>query len=224
MMFPGVAGMMLAGFPIFANLWREHLEKLEEMAQEIILKKGAMLFTPGDPTQGFYVVHEGAVRVYRLSPQGKEVTQEIAGRGSAFALASPFSDTYHCFAAALKDSRLYLIRKKDFGDLVTGDIKFAAEWIRLLSLLVIRLRERLTDLTLKSPKARIAGYILLTAEMQDSRSITLPVPRKELAALLGMTHETFYRTAKELANQGLVRFTRQTIDILDQELLSEIME
>ena len=41
---------------------------------------------------------------------------------------------------------------------------------------------------------------------------------------MGMTHETFYRTAKELANQGLVRFTRQTIDILDQELLSEIME
>ncbi len=216
--------MMLAGFPIFANLWREHLEKLEEIAQEIFLKKGAMLFAPGDPTQGFYVVQEGAVRVYRISPQGKEITQEIAGRGSGFALASLYSDTYHCFAEVLKDSRLYLIRKKEFLDLIMGDIKFAGEWIRLLSLLVIRLRERLTNLTLKSPKARIAGYILLIAEMQDSRSVALPVPRKELANFLGMTHETFYRIAKELTNDGLVRFTGQNIEILNQELLSEIME
>jgi len=215
---------MLAGFPIFYNLWREHLEKLEKIAQEIFLKKGATLFAPGDPTQGFYVVQDGAVRIYRISPQGKEITQEIAGRGSPFALASPFTDTYHCFAAALKDSRLYLIRKKEFLNLLTGDIKFAAEWIRLLSLFVIRLRERLTDLTLRSPRVRIANYLLLLAEMQDSRSIALPVPRKELANFLGMTHETFYRTAKELTNEGLVRFSGQSADILERDRLAELME
>ena len=215
---------MLEGFPLLASLSQEQREKLEVMAQEICLKKGTMLFAPGDQTQGLYMVREGAVRVYRLSPQGKEITQEIAGRGSAFALASLYSDTYHCFAAALKDSRLFLIKKKEFMGLVTTDIKFAGEWIRMLSLLVIRLRQRLSDLTLKAPKARIASYLLLLAEMQDSRSITLPVPRKELATLLGMAHETFYRTANELANEGLVRFTGQTAEILEQEMLSEIME
>jgi len=220
---PGMTGI-LEGFPLFANLAREQREKLEEMAQEICLKKGAMLFAPGDQTQGLYMVREGAVRVYRLSPQGKEITQEIAGCGSAFALASLYSDTYHCFAAALKDSQLYLIKKKEFMDLVTTDIKFAGEWIRMLSLLVIRLRQRLSDLTLKAPKGRIASYLLLLADMQDSRSITLPVPRKELATLLGMTHETFYRTAKELANEGLVRFTGQTAEILNQDLLAKIVE
>jgi CRP-like cAMP-binding protein len=215
---------MLAGLPIFANLAPEHLKALEEITQEVSLKKGAMLFTPGDLSRGFYVVRDGAVRVYGMSPQGREITQEIADQGSAFALASPFSGSYHCFAEALKDSRLYLIKKKEFLDLVTGDIKFAAEWIRMLSLLVIHLRRRLVDLTLKPPKARIANYILLLAEMQNSRCIALPVPRKELATFLGMTHETFYRTAKELANDGLVRFTGQKIDILDQDLLAEMTE
>jgi len=103
-------------------------------------------------------------------------------------------------------------------------MKFAAEWIRLLSLLVIQLRSRLSDLTLKSPKARIASYILLLAEMQDSRSITFPVPRKELATFLGMTHETFYRSTRELVKEGMVRFAGQTIEILDQDLLAEIIE
>ena len=217
----GAAGILEA---IFARLSPEHLEKLKKMAAEILLKKGARLFAPGDPSRGFYVVLEGSVRVYGMSPQGKEITQEIAGRGSAFAIASVFSETYHCFAEALKDSRLYLIKKTEFLELVTGDKSFAVEWMRLLSSMVIHLRRRLVDLTLKTPKARIASYLLFLAELQNSRALVLPVPRKELATFLGMTHETFYRAAKELASEGLVRFTGQKVDILDEGLLTEMTE
>jgi CRP-like cAMP-binding protein len=215
---------MLAGLQIFANLSREHLKKLEEITQEISLAKGWELFAPGDPSRGFYVVREGSIRVYGMSPQGKEITQEIAGSADAFAVASVFSDTYHCFAEALKDSQLYLIRKQEFLDLVTVDREFAVAWMRMLSLMVINLRRRLVDLTLKSPKARIAGYLLFLTEMQGSRSVALPVPRKELATFLGMTHETFYRTAKELEQENLVHFSGQTVEILTRERLVEIME
>lgn len=209
---------------IFPHISPEQRGKLEELAQEVFLKKGEQLFGPGDQSRGFYAVLEGVIRVYGMSSQGKEITQEIAGEQSAFALASPFSGTYQCFAEALKDSRLYLIKKKEFLDLVTGDPGFAVEWMRLLSQMVIHLRRRLVDLALKDPKARIAGYLVLLAEMQNSRSIVLPVPRKELATFLGMTHETFYRATKELVNRGLVRFTGQNLEILDLDLLLEIME
>jgi CRP-like cAMP-binding protein len=215
---------MLTEIPIFANLSPEHLQALEAITQEIILAKGAQIFAPGEPSRGFYVVKDGAVRVYGMSPQGKEITQEIADPGSAFALASPFAGNYHCYAEALKDSRLYLIKRQGFLDLVTGDKRFAVEWMRMLSLMVVTLRRRLVDLTLTPPKARIISYLLLLAEMQNSRSVALPVPRKDLANFLGMTHETFYRTAKELANDGLVRFTGQSVDILDFDRLAELTE
>jgi CRP-like cAMP-binding protein len=215
---------MLADSPIFANLCPEHLRALEEITQEIYLAKGRLLFAPGYPSRGSYVVREGAVRVYGRSPQGKEITQEIAGPGDAFALASPFAGTYHCFAEALKNSRLYLIKRQEFLNLVTADKAFALEWMRMLSLMVINLRRRLVDLTITPPKARIASYLLFLAELQNSRCVALPVPRKELANFLGMTHETFYRTAKELTNDGLVRFTGQSVDILDRNRLAEITE
>jgi CRP-like cAMP-binding protein len=215
---------MLSGLQIFANLSHGHLEKLEEITQEISLAKGAQLFRPGDLSRGFYVVRDGIIRVYGMSPQGKEITQEIAGRTDAFAVASIFSDTYHCFAEALKDSHVFLIKKKEFLDLVTTDKEFAVAWMRMLSLMVISLRRRLVDLTLKSPKARIAGYLLLLSDMQGSRSVALTVPRKELATFLGMTHETFYRTAKELEHANLVHFSGQIVEILAQERLVEIIE
>ncbi len=209
---------------VFTDLSPEQRGKLEDMAQEVFLKKGEQLFGPGDRSRGFYVVLEGIIRVYGMSSQGKEITQEIAAEQSAFALASPFSTTYQCFAEALKDSRLYLIKKKEFLDLVTGDPDFAVEWMRLLSHMLIHLRRRLVDLALKDPKARIAGYLLLLAEMQGSRCVALPVPRKELATFLGMTHETFYRTAKELEHENLVHFSGQTVEILAQDRLAEIIE
>ncbi len=91
-------------------------------------------------------------------------------------------------------------------------------------MMVIHLCRRLVDLILKNPKARIASYLLLLAELQNSPSLALPVPRKDLATLLGMTHETFYRSAKELENEGLIRFTGQKVDLLARDLLAEKTE
>ena len=52
---------------------------------EIHAEKGAILFSPGDATRGFYAVLDGTIRVYRVSPKGKEITLEIVGAGSTFA-------------------------------------------------------------------------------------------------------------------------------------------
>jgi CRP-like cAMP-binding protein len=108
--------------------------------------------------------------------------------------------------------------------MIHKDTRFAAEWIRVLSLEVMYLHERLGELSLKSPKARIASYILLLCEMENADSATLPLHRKSIATLLGMTHETFYRTAKELADEAMVRFDGQRIEIVNRSGLEELME
>ncbi|MBI5594070.1 MAG: Crp/Fnr family transcriptional regulator [Deltaproteobacteria bacterium] len=214
---------MLEKFPLFFDLPGEHLARLESISREISVKKGSVFFSPGDATQGFFALLDGAVRLYRVSPKGKEITLEIAGAGSTFAEASLFSDVYHCCAEALKDSTVHLIRKDAFLELIQRDLRFAAAWIHILSLEVIHHRQRIEELSLKSPRARIVSYILLLAEMQNSASVTLPVHRKSIATLLGMTHETFYRTAKELENEGLVRFDGQKIEIVNRHLLEELV-
>jgi CRP/FNR family transcriptional regulator len=215
---------MLEQLPIFASLPEEHLRRLEAISRQIFTEKGSILFSPGDVTQGFYAVLDGAVRVYRVSLKGKEISLEIVGAGSVLAGASLFSDIYHCYAEALKESTVCLVRKEPFLQMIQTDIRFAAEWIRVLSLEVMHLHQRLGELTLKSPKARIASYILLLCEMENADSATLPVHRKSIATLLGMTHETFYRTAKELEDEGMVRFDGQRIEIVNRPGLEELME
>ncbi len=215
---------MLKQFPLFAGLPKEHLTQLEGISRQVLVKKGSILFAPGDATQGFYAVHNGVVRIYRVSSRGKEITLEIAGARSTFAEASLFSDIYHCYAEALKESTLCLIQKDAFLEMIQKDIQFAATWIRILSLEIIHLRQRIEELSLKSPRARIVSYILLLSEIQNTPSVKLPVHRKSIATLLGMTHETFYRTAKSLENEELVRFDGQRVEIVNRLLLEEVIE
>ncbi len=215
---------MLEKLGMFAGLPKKHLARMEEVAREITVGKGAILFSAGDRTEGFYAVVDGSVRVYRVSAGGREVTLEIAGPGSTFAEASLYSDVYHCHGVALKDSKVYLIRKDAFLRMVQGNVEFAAAWIKVLSMEVIRLRRRIEELSIKSPKARIAGYLLLLAELQNGDSITLPAHRKSIATLLGMTHETFYRSAKELENEDIVRFERQRADIRNRLQLEKLVD
>ncbi len=214
---------MLEKFPLFSNLPGEHVTRLEAISKEISVKKGTLLFSPGDATRGFFAVLAGAVRLYRVSPKGKEISIEIAGEGRTLAEASLFSDVYHCYAEALKDSTVCLIRKAAFLELIQKDSQFTAAWLRVLSFKVIHLHQQIEELSLKTPRARIVSYILLLAEMQNRASVTLPVHRKSIATLLGMTHETFYRAAKELENEGLVRFDGQKIEIMNRSLLEELI-
>ena len=215
---------MLEKFPIFDNLSKEHLAQVEAMARQIFVKKGSILFAPGDASQGFYAVLRGAVRVYRVSPQGKEITLDIASAKSTFAEASLFSDIYHCYAEALRDSTVCLVRKDAFLEMIHREVQFATAWIHILSLEVIHLRERIEELSLKSPRARIASYVVLLSDVQNAATVTLPVHRKSIATLLGMTHETFYRTAKELENEGMVRFDGQRVEVVNRPLLEELMD
>jgi len=215
---------MLKQFPLFAGLAEEHLIRLEGISRPIRVQKGSIIFGPGDPTQGFYAVQDGAVRIYRVSSGGKEITLEIAETRSTFAEASLFSDVYHCYAEALKDSTVYLVQKDAFFEIIQKDSRFAATWIHILSLEIIHLRQRIEELALKSPRARIVSYFLLLSEIQNTSCVKLPVHRKTIATLLGMTHETFYRTANSLENEGLVRFYGQRVEIVNRFLLEEVIE
>ncbi|MCI0469871.1 MAG: helix-turn-helix domain-containing protein, partial [Nitrospirae bacterium] len=86
------------------------------------------------------------------------------------------------------------------------------------------LHQRIEELSLKSPRAKIASYIALLAETQDSSFITLPAYQRSIATFLNMTQETFYRTIKKLEDDGIMRVNGQQIEIINNFLLKEFIE
>ncbi len=61
----------------FARLTEAQLERVARLAVRIRLKDGESLFEQGDPAERFYLVTGGQIKLFRLSPAGKEKVIEV---------------------------------------------------------------------------------------------------------------------------------------------------
>ncbi len=101
--------------PLFSGLDEAGLDKVKGITTLHFYKKGSILFSQGDGAHGFYLVTEGKIKIYRLSPNGQEYVMRLVGPGETIAEAAVFSGkTYPASAEALEDSRLYYLNKSDF--------------------------------------------------------------------------------------------------------------
>ena len=62
----------LQKIPLFEGLPDTQLLDLASIAVEKSYKKGSTIFSEGDVGNGFYVVKEGRVKIFKISSEGKE--------------------------------------------------------------------------------------------------------------------------------------------------------
>jgi len=76
---------------LFKGLPDEHILELLKIAQEKEFVKNEMIFFEGDNGDGFYINVEGMVKVFKLSPEGKEQILHIFGPGEPYGEVPVFS-------------------------------------------------------------------------------------------------------------------------------------
>ena len=102
--------------PMFSGITDDDLKFLAGVIRQRHCEKGELLFSEGDVAAGFYVLAEGRVKVYKLSPDGKERILHIVQPGTSFAEAAIFGDGhYPAYAEPLQTSRLLFSRNGSFS-------------------------------------------------------------------------------------------------------------
>jgi CRP/FNR family transcriptional regulator, dissimilatory nitrate respiration regulator len=72
---------VLSYSPLFKGLSVEYRQRLTEIGTEQRVEKGEILFFEGDECDGFYLVIEGQIKIYKLSADGKEKILHFFGVG-----------------------------------------------------------------------------------------------------------------------------------------------
>ena len=70
--------------PLFGGLPENQLEEIKQIALDRSYSKGETIFLEGDDGNGFYVVVEGRIKIYKVSSEGKEQILHIFGAGEPF--------------------------------------------------------------------------------------------------------------------------------------------
>jgi CRP/FNR family transcriptional regulator, dissimilatory nitrate respiration regulator len=214
--------------PLFAGLEPEDIKKIRSIALPKRVRKREILFTDGEEARGFYVVLSGKMKIYKVSPEGKEQILHIVSAPDAFAEAALFLEgTYPAFAEALSDSQLLFFPKRSFVQLIEKNPRLSINMIVTLSHYLRRFAMLVEELSLREVSSRIAKYLLdlsvrSSKEGRGPREVELDLSKTQLALRLGTISETLSRTLAKLKAKGLIGVRGNKIQILDREALGEV--
>ncbi|MCO6438738.1 MAG: Crp/Fnr family transcriptional regulator [Phycisphaerae bacterium] len=208
---------------LFGGLKPASLEKVAGIARAVRHRRGTVVFREGDECPGIYVVAEGAVRIYKIAPNGKEHVLHFARPGSTFAEVAAIGG-FPCpaYAEAVEDSASVLVPQVGFRQIMLDDHAFCIEMMTGMSLWVHRLVGLLEDLVLRDATARVAHYLLQTDKPEAGSRFTLPMRKRDLASHLNLTSETLSRTLRRLLDCGLIDLREQDVEILNNTALEAV--
>jgi len=215
---------LLKHSPLFANLADADLDALMELSRIREHPRGELLFSDGEPASGFFVVMDGKVKVYKLSPDGKERILHIIHPGGTFAEAAIFGDgLYPAYAEPLQNSTLLFLPKEGFLNLLRENSQVAINMIAGLSRFLRQFAGQIEELTFKDVPSRLARY-LVQLSRGTKRTVELPISKSQLASNLGTVSETLSRTLRKLSEDDLIAVSGKRVEIFDFERLEELAE
>lgn len=189
-------------------------------------RKGRILFGVDDPPTKIYIIHDGAVKIYRYTEDGKEVMFHIHGSGELITISPLFKEMDHVvYAESLVDTELYWIPLAQIKTLVKEDPEILLEIGESLANNWDEVEEKIEAFVTHDSLGRLAYIILQLANKYGIKSdkIRLPFPltHQELANLTGMFRETISISMQELRKAGIISMERHFIIIEDKEKLEE---
>jgi len=119
--------------PIFSSLGRLHKNLIYNSSQVVHYKKGELIYKQGSPSDAFYCVISGRVRVSRIHDNREDIL-EFHTVGNYFGIVSLLTTEVHSVSAhAVNDTLLLYIKKSDFDLIMTRVPKLALGLSKTLS-------------------------------------------------------------------------------------------
>lgn len=215
---------------IVRNLIFEHVS-VNELAvyctskTEHRFRKGERIVSEGDPIASFLYIKSGLVKLHRHTSD--QSYDQIISLGKPFdfiSILSVFSDTsYNLSITAIEDTVVCEFDLGKIKELVRSNGDFALDMLARFSRTTDAIIRKYNEINSKNLRGRIA-YILFmfTDEIYHSPIFELPISRKEIAELIGMTTENVIRILSEFRKERIIRINGREIEILDQGILRMI--
>lgn len=213
---------------IFRDLTGEELKALGQRAPMSHVEAGTIFYSPEEPTEVLFILKQGRVRLYHLSPEGKALTTAILEAGTIFGEMALLGQGLHgSYAEALTPCVLCLMSREDVKTLLLGDPRIAYRIAETLGRRLVEVERRLSDFAFKRVPERLAALLLQLARERRSW-LGIPGPsevmctHEELADMAGAYRETVTKILNEFRSQGLIELHRGKIIILDPTGLQKL--
>lgn len=214
----------LSELAVFQDLSPREMQELNRITTMSTVQRGRVFYRPEEPGEVMFILKEGRVQLYRISPEGKKLVITTLGPHTLFGeMALLGTKMHNTFAEAVDDCLICVMSRTDLERLILNKPQVA---LRILEITGKRLREaeeRLENMAFKGIPARLASLLLRLSAEQQSADIS-GLTHQDLAESVGTYRETATQVLNDLKAQGLIEIGRKRISILDGDGLMEIAE
>ena len=222
------ADELLRVTPIFSRLSPADRQAIGQVARVQEFARGDTIFEQESPSNAFYAIVSGRVKIFKMMPNGKDVILEVFGPGDPLGAVAAYMDRpFPASAAALEDTVCVIIPRPAFYRLLETQPSLVRGLLLGLTARLVELTNRLAELTGGRIEPRFARLFLkLASEMgradRGGTFLPLPLSRQELADLTGTTIETCIRIMSRWNKDAVVRTEKDGFVVLDRPELERI--
>ena len=210
-----VIAEILRKWSFFSELGEDELAEVASRFHERTFRRGEVILLEGEEPQAVYFIVHGQVRIYRLSPEGREQVLKRLGPGGAFNFVPVLDGGLNpSSAVAWTDVVVYAIERGHFVQMVREHPALAMAILIDFAAKLRHMTALAEDLSLRTVGARLAKLLLTQAA--EGKAAPRRVTQQEIAAQLGTVREVVGRTLAELEREGLIRMERHRIVIVDR--------
>jgi CRP-like cAMP-binding protein len=215
---------LLQAVPYFAGLPEGDLGRVAAALTERRLAEGEIGFVEGGRAAGLYLIVEGQAKIVRYSQGGREQVLALLGPGDS-CNEVPVVDggPNPATLVAIEDTVVWIWSRMAMNRL-RHEMPHLNETI--IASLAARCRElvdKVYNLSFLSVTARLAAFLLSQAEGADEELDRRRWTQEEIAATIGTVREMVGRALRNLEEDGLVRFNRHRIEVVDREGLETLI-
>ncbi len=213
----------LKSIPYFSGLNPAELNSVSKLIFERRYDQEEIILLEGDAAEAAYFVVLGIVKVFKTSPDGKELILKIMRPGESFNDIPMFNGGLNpASAQAMRTVLIYGITRSALETVIHRQPQVA---LNVITVMVHRLRHLMSlveDLSFRHVIGRVAGILLEYAGNEKDAEPRLT--QRDMAAMAGTVREVLSRSLKTLEEEGLIRFDRHRIVITDEAALKNKVE
>lgn len=202
----------IAASDFFGGLTEECCRELARVCRPRALAKRDTFFLEGARGDSMFLLLQGAVQLTKAAPDGNSIVIRTVKPGEAFAEVVLFEqEQYPVTATALVASRALSFARRDIRRLLDQPgfrDDFLAYLMRRLRFLAARIGY------LSSYDAEERFFQFLRDQYGEERRIRVHIPKKDVAAAIGTTPETFSRLTQRLKRERKIRWEGKCIEVL----------
>lgn len=212
------ANELLRNHSLFTTMPDSLFDKFTAAAQELNLDKGDSLFLQDYPSEWFYFIVSGWVKIFRETVDGGEAVLDMVTQGQIFGEAAILDGGAHSVGAeVVEKSTLLRLPASLLKNAIADNHEVALGMLSSISRQRRQQTQDIEKLSIQNTSQRIGCFLLRLCKISDtsSASFKLPYDKSLIAARLGMQSETFSRALNKLRKETSIEVKGSEVKIPD---------